>query len=55
MMLDHIGENATAARPLKAIERATADPVLPTPDLGGSANARKVTDAVVTVIRAENA
>jgi len=55
MMLEHLGENAAAARLMKAIERVTADPALHTPDLGGSANTRKVTDAVVTAIRAENA
>ena len=55
MMLEHLGENAAAARLMKAIERVTTDPALHTPDLGGSANTRKVTDAVVTAIRAENA
>jgi tartrate dehydrogenase/decarboxylase/D-malate dehydrogenase len=55
MLLEHLGENAAAARLMKAIERVTADPALHTPDLGGSANTRKVTDAVVTAIRAENA
>ena len=55
MMLEHFGENAAAQRLMKAIERVTADPALHTPDLGGSANTRKVTDAVITAIRAENA
>ena len=55
MMLEHLGENAAAQRLMKAIERVTADPALHTPDLGGSANTRKVTDAVITAIRAENA
>jgi len=55
MLLEHLEENAAAARLMKAIERVTADPALHTPDLGGSANTRKVTDAVVTAIRAENA
>jgi len=54
MMLEHLGENAAAQRLMKAIERVTADPALHTPDLGGSANTRKVTDAVITAIRAEN-
>jgi tartrate dehydrogenase/decarboxylase/D-malate dehydrogenase len=54
MMLEHFGENAAAHRLMKAIERVTADPTLHTPDLGGSANTRKVTDAVITAIRAEN-
>ena len=55
MMLEHLGENAAAARLMKAIERVTADPALHTPDLGGSATTRKVTDAVVAAIRADNA
>ncbi|WIW50626.1 tartrate dehydrogenase (plasmid) [Bradyrhizobium sp. 62B] len=55
MMLEHLGENAAAQRLMKAIERVTANPELHTPDLGGSANTRKVTDAVVSAIQAENA
>ena len=55
MLLEHLGENAAAARLMKAVERVTADPALHTPDLGGSANTRKVTDAVIGAIRAENA
>jgi tartrate dehydrogenase/decarboxylase / D-malate dehydrogenase len=54
MMLEHLGENAAAQRLMKAIERVTADPALHTPDLGGSANTRKVTDAVISAIRADN-
>jgi tartrate dehydrogenase/decarboxylase / D-malate dehydrogenase len=55
MMLEHLGENAAAGRLMKAIERVTADPALHTPDLGGSANTRKVTDAVIGAIHADNA
>jgi tartrate dehydrogenase/decarboxylase / D-malate dehydrogenase len=55
MMLEHLGEKAAAARLMKAIERVTADPALHTPDLGGSATTRKVTDAVIGAIAAENA
>src|SRR5690242_12635442 len=54
MMLEHLGENTAAQRLMKAIERVTVDPSLHTPDLGGSANTRKVTDAVISAIRAEN-
>ncbi len=54
MMLDHLGEAAAAQRLMKAIERVTADPDLHTPDLGGAANTRKVTDAVIRAIQAEN-
>ena len=55
MMLEHLGEPAAAARLMKAIERVTAHPDLRTPDLGGTASTRKVTDAVVKAIQAENA
>ena len=50
MMLDHLGEKAAAARLMKAVERVTADPSLHTPDLGGQATTRQVTDAVVRAI-----
>jgi tartrate dehydrogenase/decarboxylase/D-malate dehydrogenase len=39
---------------MRAIERATADPALHTPDLGGAATTRQVTDAVLAAIRREN-
>ncbi len=55
MLLEHIGEKPAADRLMKAIERVTANPELHTPDLGGKANTRKVTDAVIAAIRAENA
>jgi tartrate dehydrogenase/decarboxylase / D-malate dehydrogenase len=55
MMLEHLGERAAAARLMKAIERVTADPELHTPDLGGRANTRKVTDATIGAIYADNA
>src|SRR5499433_2692454 len=46
MMLEHLDEKPAAARLMKAIERVTADPSLHTPDLGGEATTKKVTDAV---------
>ena len=55
MMLEHLGETAAADRLMKAIERVTADPALHTPDLGGKANTRMVTDAVIGAIKTENA
>jgi tartrate dehydrogenase/decarboxylase / D-malate dehydrogenase len=55
MMLEHLGEKTAAERLMKAIERVTADPDLHTPDLGGKADTRRVTDAVIEAIRAENA
>jgi tartrate dehydrogenase/decarboxylase/D-malate dehydrogenase len=55
MMLDHLGEKDAAARLMAAIERVTADPALHTPDLGGKATTRAVTDAVLAAIRGQNA
>ena len=36
---------------MRAIERVTADPSLHTPDLGGKATTRAVTDATIAAIR----
>jgi tartrate dehydrogenase/decarboxylase / D-malate dehydrogenase len=55
MMLDHLGETAASTRLMRAIERVTADPALHTPDLGGKATTRQVTDAVIAAIAADNA
>src|SRR5271155_3763954 len=54
MMLDHLGEPAAAARLMRAIERVTANKALHTPDLGGAATTRIVTDAVIEAVRADN-
>lgn len=54
MMLEHLGERDAAARLMTAIEQVTADPALHTPDLGGRATTRMVTDAVVAAIRGRN-
>ncbi len=54
MMLEHLGEPAAAARLMRAIERVTADKALHTPDLGGQATTRIVTDAVIEAVRADN-
>jgi tartrate dehydrogenase/decarboxylase/D-malate dehydrogenase len=54
MMLEHLGEPAAADRLMRAVERVTADPALHTPDLGGRATTRAVTDAVVAAIRGAN-
>ena len=51
MMLRHLGEIEAAARLMRAIEAATADPKLHTPDLGGSATTDQVTRAVCGLIR----
>ena len=55
MMLDHLGEAAASARLMRAIERVTADPAFHTPDLGGNATTRAVTDAVIAAIAGDNA
>jgi len=54
MMLEHLGENAAADRLMRAVERVTADPSLHTPDLGGRATTRQVTDAVIAAIQGDN-
>jgi len=55
MMLEHLGEKPAADRLMRAIERVTADAALHTPDLGGRATTREVTDAVVAAIQGDNA
>jgi tartrate dehydrogenase/decarboxylase/D-malate dehydrogenase len=55
MMLEHLGEASAAERLMRAVERVTADAALNTPDLGGKATTRLVTDAVIASIRGDNA
>ncbi|MDX5381478.1 MAG: tartrate dehydrogenase [Rhodobacterales bacterium] len=52
-MLEHLGEPAAAARLMRAVEKVCADGVM-TPDVGGTATTRQVTDAVCEAIRMEN-
>lgn len=54
MMLEHLGEKPAADRLMRAIERVTADPSLHTPDLGGQATTRQVTDAVIAALAGDN-
>jgi tartrate dehydrogenase/decarboxylase/D-malate dehydrogenase len=54
MMLEHLGEAGAAARLMRAIERTMSDPLLHTPDLGGKATTRQVTDAVIGAIDGDN-
>ncbi|RXT56981.1 tartrate dehydrogenase [Bosea sp. Tri-44] len=54
MMLEHLGEKAAAARLMRAVERITADPALHTPDLGGKATTKEVTEAVCEALRGDN-
>jgi tartrate dehydrogenase/decarboxylase / D-malate dehydrogenase len=55
MMLEHLGETKAAERLMRAVEKVTADPSLHTPDLGGKATTRQVTDAVCESLRIDNA
>lgn len=50
MMLEHLGENAAARLLMSAIEAVT-ESGLHTPDLGGTATTRQVTDAVINLIK----
>ena len=52
-MLDHLHEGPSAARVMRAVEAVCAAGVL-TPDVGGTATTRTVTDAVVEAIRGDN-
>jgi tartrate dehydrogenase/decarboxylase/D-malate dehydrogenase len=54
MMLDHLGETPAAGRLMKAVERVTADASLHTPDLGGNATTKQVTEAVCEAMRLAN-
>jgi tartrate dehydrogenase/decarboxylase/D-malate dehydrogenase len=49
MMLEHLGEPKAAARLMKAIEAVTAQKVF-TPDLGGTARTKDVTQAVIAAL-----
>jgi tartrate dehydrogenase/decarboxylase/D-malate dehydrogenase len=50
LMLDHLGHRAVHDRILGALERVVASGTIKTPDLGGSATTKQVTDAVVAEI-----
>ena len=49
MMLEHLGEAQAAARLMRAIEKVTAKRIF-TPDLGGRARTRDVTEAVLEAL-----
>ena len=49
LMLEHLGEARTAGRIMRAIEKVTAQKIF-TPDLGGSARTRDVTQAVLAAL-----
>lgn len=52
-MLEHLGETDAAQRLMRAIERVTAAGIL-TPDVGGTATTKQVTDAMVAAIHSSN-
>ncbi|MEL6577446.1 MAG: isocitrate/isopropylmalate family dehydrogenase, partial [Pseudomonadota bacterium] len=52
-MLEHLGEADAAARLMRSVERVCAEGIC-TPDVGGRATTREVTDAVCEAIRADN-
>jgi len=53
-MLEHLGEKDAAMRLMAAVERVCAAGVL-TPDVGGKATTKEVTDAVIDAINGSNA
>jgi len=55
LMLEHLGEADAAARLMRAIETVTGRGEVLTPDLGGTATTREVTDAVIGVLSGANA
>ncbi len=53
LMLEHLGEGDASARLMKAIEEVCAAGIM-TPDVGGKATTRNVTDAVINAIHGSN-
>jgi tartrate dehydrogenase/decarboxylase/D-malate dehydrogenase len=54
-MLEHVGEDKAARRLFSAIEAVTSRGDILTPDLGGKATTREVTDAVIGALQGVNA
>src|SRR5438477_477686 len=52
-MLDHLGEADASVRLMRAVEKVTGAGIL-TPDVGGTATTKDVTDAVVEAIQSSN-
>ena len=52
-MLDHLGEADASARLMRAVEKVTGTGIM-TPDVGGTATTKDVTDAVVEAIHSSN-
>ena len=55
MMLQHLGEVRAAGQLMTAVEQVTANSLLHTPDLGGTACTDQVTEAVIAAIEGRNA
>jgi len=55
LMLEHLGEEASARRLMSAIETLTGRGEVLTPDLGGGATSAQVTDAVIAALDGANA
>lgn len=54
LMLEHLGEDSAADKLMTAVGRVTAAGDALTPDLGGRATTREVTDAVIQAVRSAN-
>ena len=52
-MLDHLGEAEASARLMRAVEQVTGAGIT-TPDVGGTATTKDVTEAVVEAIHSSN-
>ena len=50
MLLEHLGEAASARKLMQAIETVTSNPALHTADLGGTAKMAQVTQAVCELL-----
>ena len=55
MMLDFLGEDASAARILRALETHVEAGTVNTPDLGGSSSTSEVGDNVCAILRQQAA
>ncbi len=52
-MLDHLGQTEGAERLMRAVEKVTGAGIL-TPDVGGTASTKEVTDAVIDALQSSN-
>ncbi len=55
MLLNHLGEHDSARGVMSAIERLSRDGAVLTPDLGGDATTKQVTETLLSTIRGDNA